>query len=129
MRADWSNTLDYTHMHWAFASVGEDLSVYVNDTHNQWDGLLGLKDVKKIVSFRGWGCSTEQSTYNILCRAMEPEHRDLFVKNLVAFAEESGVDGIDMDWEYPGVSIPYLFFFGDHLNAKRPLISLVSRAV
>lgn len=111
MRAKWSNTLDYTHIHWAFASVGEDLSVYVNDTHHQWDGFTGLKDVKKIVAFGGWGFSTEPSTYDILRRAMEPEHRDLFVKNLVAFAEKTGVDGIDMDWEYPGVSIPWLFFF------------------
>lgn len=115
LRAEWSNTLDYTHMHWAFASVGEDLSVYVNDTHKQWDGFMGLKDVKKIVSFGGWGFSTEQSTYDILRRAMDPERRDLFVKNLVAFAEETGVDGLDVDWEYPGVSIPYLFLFRDYL--------------
>jgi hypothetical protein len=106
MRAEWSNTLDYTHMHWAFASVGEDMSIYVIDTHNQWDGFMGLKDVKKIVSFGGWGFSTEQATYDVLRKAMDPEHRDLFVKNLVAFAEETGIDGIDMDWEYPGVSIP-----------------------
>ncbi|KAL4945179.1 hypothetical protein BDV06DRAFT_219568 [Aspergillus oleicola] len=82
MRAEWSNTLDYTHMHWAFASIGEDLSIYVNDTHNQWEGFM--------------------STYDILRKAMDPDHRDTFVKNLVAFAKETGIDGIDMDWEYPG---------------------------
>ena len=107
MRGEWSNTLKYTHMHWAFASVGEDLSIYVNDTHNQWKGFKGLKDVKKIVSFGGWGFSTEQSTYDILRKAMDPDHRDRFVKNLVAFAKDTGVDGIDIDWEYPGVSIPH----------------------
>jgi GH18 family chitinase len=104
MRAEWSNTLDYTHMHWAFASVGEDLSIYVNDTHNQREGFMGLKNVKKIVSFGGWGFSTEQSTYDILRKAMDPDHRNTFVKNLVTFATETGIDGIDMDWEYPGVS-------------------------
>lgn len=103
MRAEWSNTLNYTHIHWAFGGIGEDLSVYINNTDEQWRGFKGLDNVKKIVSFGRWGFSTETSTYDIPRRAMEPKNRDTFVKNMVAFAQAAGVDGIDIDWEYPGV--------------------------
>lgn len=105
MSAKSSNTLGYTHMHWAFGSIGEDLSIHVNDSHGQWEGFMQLKDTKRIVSFGGWGFSTEVATYNILRKAMEPDHRDKFVSNLVSFAKEKGIDGIDIDWEYPGVCI------------------------
>ncbi|OTB00924.1 glycoside hydrolase family 18 protein [Hypoxylon sp. CI-4A] len=101
MRAAWSNTLEYTHMHWAFGNIGEDFSVYVNDSYNQWDGFMSLDGVKKIVSFGGWGFSTDVGTYDILRQAMAEENRDKFVSNLVAFADETGIDGIDFDWEYP----------------------------
>ena len=114
MRAAWSNTLDYTHMHWAFASVGEDLSVYVEDSHSQWDGFMSLNEVKRIVSFGGWGFSTNSTTYEILRSAMGPDNRDVFVANIVAFVERTGVDGVDIDWEYPGVRyfppLPLSFF-------------------
>jgi hypothetical protein len=117
MRAEWSNTLNYTHMHWAFEDISEDLSIYVNDTHRQWDGFMKLKNVKKIVSFGGWGSSTEGGTYGIFRKAMEPKFRTDFVSNIVAFAEETGADGIDIDWEYPGVSSVYLtpFPFADRM--------------
>lgn len=103
MRAEWSNTLDYTHMHWAFGSIREDLSVYMNDSYSQWKDFMELKDVKRIVSFGGYGFSTELSTWNILRKAMEPENRKQFIKNLLSFADETGIDGIDLDWAYPGV--------------------------
>lgn len=105
MRAGWSNTLEYTHMHWAFGTVDKDMSVYVNDSYSQWAGFMELEDVKKIVSFGGWGVSTGADTYNILRDAMHPDNRDLFISNMVAFAEETGIDGLDIDWEYPGVRI------------------------
>lgn len=103
MPAASSNTLGYTHMHWAFGSIDEDLSIHVNDPHDQWDGFMQLKDTKKIVSFGGWGFSTDVSTYDILRKAMNPDNRDKFVSNLVSFAKDKGIDGIDIDWEYPGV--------------------------
>lgn len=105
MRAAWSNTLDYTHMHWAFGTVGADASVYVDDTYSQWDGFMSL-DVKRIISFGGWGFSTSADTYDLIRQAMSDDNRDTFVANLVAFVDETGVDGIDFDWEYPGVSFP-----------------------
>ncbi|KAL6805035.1 glycoside hydrolase superfamily [Trichoderma sp. SZMC 28013] len=102
MRSEMSNTQKYTHMHWAFGDVKSDMSVSVNDTYGQWDGFMGLKDVKKIVSFGGWGFSTGVASYEVLRKAMSPESRDRFISDNVSFAKEANVDGIDLDWEYPG---------------------------
>lgn len=104
MRSEWSNTQKYTHIHWTFGDVKSDMSVYINDTYRQWDGFMGLKNVKKIISFGGWGFSTGTSSYEVLRKAMSPESRDRFVSNIVSFVKDTGVDGIDFDWEYPGVS-------------------------
>ncbi|UKZ76900.1 hypothetical protein TrVFT333_004615 [Trichoderma virens FT-333] len=102
MRSEMSNTQKYTHMHWAFGDVKSDMSVSINDTYGQWYGFMGLKDVKKIVSFGGWGFSTGVESYEVLRKAMSPESRDRFISNVVSFAKEANVDGIDFDWEYPG---------------------------
>ncbi|KAL7940211.1 glycoside hydrolase family 18 protein [Trichoderma barbatum] len=102
MRSETSNTQRYTHMHWAFGDVKSDMSVSINDTYHQWDGFMRLKDVKKIVSFGGWGFSTGMASYEVLRNAMSPGSRDRFISNVVSFAKETGVDGIDFDWEYPG---------------------------
>ncbi|UKZ51070.1 hypothetical protein TrVGV298_004825 [Trichoderma virens] len=102
MRSEMSNTQKYTHMHWAFGDVKSDMSVSINDTYGQWYGFMGLKDVKKIVSFGGWGISTGVESYEVLRKAMSPESRDRFISNVVSFAKEANVDGIDFDWEYPG---------------------------
>ncbi|PTB66103.1 glycoside hydrolase family 18 protein [Trichoderma citrinoviride] len=102
MESKLANTDKYTHMHWAFGDIKSDFSVYINDTHHQWDGFMGLKNVKKIVSFGGWGFSTGVASYDVLRKAMTPENRERFVSNLVAFAKKMGIDGIDIDWEYPG---------------------------
>ncbi|KAL7930240.1 glycoside hydrolase family 18 protein [Trichoderma chlorosporum] len=104
MRAEMSNTQNYTHMHWAFGEVKSDMSVFINDTYGQWDGFIGLKNVKKIVSFGGWGFSTGVASYEVLRKAMSSEGRDRFVSNVVSFAKEVNVDGIDFDWEYPGAT-------------------------
>ncbi|KAF3003978.1 hypothetical protein E8E14_006528 [Neopestalotiopsis sp. 37M] len=102
MRAGWSNTDSYTHMHWAFGTVNADLSIMVNDSYNQWDAFMSLKNTKKVVSFGGWGFSTEVATYDIIRKGMSDENRAQFVANIVQFAESTGIDGIDFDWEYPG---------------------------
>ncbi|KAL6691579.1 glycoside hydrolase superfamily [Trichoderma pleuroticola] len=102
MRSEMSNTQQYTHMHWAFGDVKSDMSVSVNNSYGQWDGFMRLKGIKKIVSFGGWGFSTGVASYEVLRKAMFPENQDRFISNIVSFAKEANVDGIDLDWEYPG---------------------------
>lgn len=105
LRAQNANTDgSYTIIHWAFAEVNTDWSVKIVDKHNQWADFKKLTKVKKIISFGGWGYSTEPATYDILRQAMAPANRDTFANKVAAFISTEGLDGVDFDWEYPGVS-------------------------
>ncbi|KAL1603425.1 hypothetical protein SLS60_005012 [Paraconiothyrium brasiliense] len=95
----------YTHIHFAFANITQGTFVpeITDDTvKEQFEIFKQLKDVKKIISFGGWDFSTMPGTYSILRQAAQPANRALFAKNVVAFVEEHGLDGVDIDWEYPG---------------------------
>ncbi|KAK2616535.1 hypothetical protein QQS21_000578 [Conoideocrella luteorostrata] len=95
----------YTHIHWGFASIDPNTWMpVVNNTKNQWSSFKELTGVKKILSFGGWAYSTEPATYNII-RSAIIDNRNTFAANLAKFAKDEGFDGIDIDWEYPGVSI------------------------
>ncbi|KAH8892724.1 glycoside hydrolase, partial [Thozetella sp. PMI_491] len=106
MRAVNANTDgSYTHIHWAFMSI--DTATWtpvINNTGELWDEFKALKDVKRVVSFGGWGYSTEIATYDILREAMSPANRVTFSNNLVKFMNDEGLDGVDFDWEYPGAT-------------------------
>lgn len=99
-----ANTDDtYTHIHWAFADI--DPSTWkpvINDTFKQWADFKALPNVKKIVAFGGWAYSTEAPYAYILRRAIL-ENGNTFAKNIAQFVRDEGLDGADMDWEYPGV--------------------------
>lgn len=105
LRAGDISVIEYTHVHWAFATITDDFDVTINDTYNQWQGFLNLKGVHRVISFGGWGFSTSPSTYDRLRQAMDPANVDTFVTNIYNFIEKNGLDGIDIDWEYPGVSL------------------------
>ncbi|OKL59809.1 hypothetical protein UA08_04952 [Talaromyces atroroseus] len=102
MRVSDLQDSSYTHIHWAFAGVNDDFSVNVTDDGNQFQDFLKLSGVKRVVSFGGWGYSTDPSTYATLRNAMTDANRDTFVDNIKLFATVNNLDGIDIDWEYPG---------------------------
>lgn len=97
---------NYTHLHFAFANVTSDFKPEITDesVQEQFEIFKGMSDIKKIISFGGWDFSTAPGTYSILREAALPAHRDTFAKNVVAFVNEHNLDGVDIDWEYPGVS-------------------------
>ncbi|RFU75800.1 glycoside hydrolase family 18 [Trichoderma arundinaceum] len=97
--ADLGST-DYTHAHWGFASVDSSFNIVINDTFNQLPDFLSLPQ-KKIVSFGGWGFSTDPTTFEILRNAMNPDNVNTFVDYIAAYIQNDW-DGIDIDWEYPG---------------------------
>lgn len=74
----------------------------MTDPDKQWDDFKKL-NLKRIVSFGGGAYSTEPATYNIIRRAIV-DNREAFARNLAQFAKDEGIDGIDIDWDYPGVS-------------------------
>ena len=56
----------------------------------------------------GWGFSTDPATYDVLRKAMTPSNVDGFANSIVAFVEQKGVDGIDIDWVSRAVTKPTL---------------------
>jgi GH18 family chitinase len=92
----------YTIIHWSFVDIDPNTwKPVLNDPHKQWSGFKSLKNIKRVVSFGGWAYSTEPATYNIIRQAII-NNRETFATNLAKFADDEGIDGIDIDWEYPG---------------------------
>ncbi len=61
-----------------------------------------LTGVKKIMSFGGWSFSTEADTFPIFREGVTAAQRLAFANNVVQFAIDNNLDGLDFDWEYPG---------------------------
>jgi len=62
--------------------------------------------LKVMIACGGWGGSGGFSEM-----ASTPENREKFVKSAIRFIEEYKLDGLDIDWEYPGMlgnNNPYL---------------------
>ncbi|KAF2138204.1 glycoside hydrolase family 18 protein [Aplosporella prunicola CBS 121167] len=103
VRSIWELDSTYTHIHWAFGIVYQNLSVGVNDTYNQFADFVALgSGTKRIISFGGWGVSTSPDTYNLLRQAVSPKYRETFTDSVVRLVNKYMLDGVDFDWEYPG---------------------------
>ena len=109
MWVDQIDTSQYTHIHFAFANVTRgDYRVEITDPRvlEQFEIFKSMTGVKRIISFGGWDFSTAPGTFFILREAASPANREKFKNNIVAFLNEHNLDGVDLDWEYPGVSVP-----------------------
>lgn len=98
---------DYTHIHWAFANINSNFKLDIIDPHEQWEDFLALDGVKRIVSFGGWGVTISTVFYEVLRKALDPSNVDRFIANILEFVEQHNLDGVEFDWEYPGVSFHY----------------------
>lgn len=92
-----------THIICSFLRVrGDTLGFADSNQENAVRQIVALKkefpQLKVMVSIGGWGgcafCSGLFST---------AEHRDQFAKLAVQFFRETGIDGLDLDWEYPAI--------------------------
>jgi GH18 family chitinase len=111
MNVNEIDTTQYTHIHFAFPNVTRgDYRVEITDpiVQKQFELFKGMSGVKKIVSLGGWAFSTEPGTFSILREAAQPANREKFKNNLISFMNDNNLDGIDLDWEYPGVSSAYI---------------------
>jgi GH18 family chitinase len=96
----------YTILHWAFMSINpKDFTVVIVDEFKQWEGFKSLLGVKRVISFGGWAFSNDMPTYDILRQAVSPANRKTFAANVANFLKDHKLDGVDFDWEHPGVSV------------------------
>ncbi|VBB80335.1 Putative Glycoside Hydrolase Family 18 [Podospora comata] len=105
MDASQIDTDTYTHIHFAFPNVTRgDFRIEITDplVKEQFEAFKQLQGVKKIVSLGGWDFSALPGTFDILREAAQPRNRDVFKRNIISFINEHNLDGIDLDWEYPG---------------------------
>ncbi|RFU78376.1 glycosyl hydrolase family 18 [Trichoderma arundinaceum] len=102
MDVDQIDTSKYTHIHFAFANVTTSFNVDIGSAKAQFDRFKTMTGIKKIISFGGWDFSTKPGTFNILREAVKSANRATFQKNVIAFVNDNKLDGVDLDWEYPG---------------------------
>jgi chitinase len=93
-----------THINYAFVDVQDSMAVLTNiatDTIN-FRSLNGLKalnpDLKLIISIGGWSWSE-----NFSDAVLTESSRKKFSQTSVAIVERYDLDGVDIDWEYPGL--------------------------
>ncbi|KAG8630143.1 hypothetical protein KVT40_001762 [Elsinoe batatas] len=93
----------YTHVHYSFAALTrDDFRVDTSLVNSQLRALIDLRGIKRIITLGGWTFSTAPDTYMIFRDMVRPENRDTAVSNIAAFVLNNDLDGVDIDWEYPG---------------------------
>jgi chitinase len=92
-----------THINYAFVDVQDSMARLTNiatDTVN-FRILNKLKeinpDLKILISIGGWSWSG-----NFSDAVLTPDSRSKFAKTSVEIVEDYDLDGVDIDWEYPG---------------------------
>lgn len=91
-----------THINYAFAKVrGDDKVVFEDDDApanlRRLNELRKLNpDLKIILAIGGWGAEWFSDA------ALTPESRCRFTSSAIELMRAHGLDGLDIDWEYPG---------------------------
>lgn len=99
---DEINVRRLTRINYAFANIknGEIVEGFPHDAEN-FAVLNALKRnspaLKILISVGGWTWSGGFSD-----AALTPHSRDRFISSAVRFIERHKLDGVDIDWEYPG---------------------------
>ena len=88
-----------THLNYAFALIKNDFETLDIKQENRLKLMVSLKKqnpkLKVLLSVGGWGAG------NFSEMAADEGHRKAFAKNCLNAVTKFGLDGIDIDWEYP----------------------------
>jgi chitinase len=93
-----------TRVNYAFANIkdGRMVTGFASDAEN-FAFLTGLRKQNPgftvLVSVGGWLWST-----NFSAVSLNAESRKTFIQSVMEFLERYGLDGLDIDWEYPGMA-------------------------
>ncbi|HEX8813686.1 MAG TPA: glycosyl hydrolase family 18 protein, partial [Terracidiphilus sp.] len=97
------NARALTRINYAFANIenGRMVTGFKNDAEN-FAALASLRkenpELKVLVSVGGWGWSGGFSDM-----ALTSESRKIFIDSVMDFLKRYDLDGLDIDWEYPGM--------------------------
>jgi GH18 family chitinase len=102
------DSTQFSHVHFAFGVLNPDYSVSTGDASStyEFNAFLRLTNVKRMLSFGGWPFSTDASTYSIFRNGVTAANRMTMATNIANFINQNNLDGVDIDWEYPGVGAP-----------------------
>lgn len=99
---DYEKANRITHINYAFANIKDGKVVLGNE--NDAETLEKLNDLKKVnpklkilISVGGWSWSK-----NFSDAVLTEDSREIFANSAIAFMQKHQLDGIDLDWEYPG---------------------------
>ena len=92
-----------THINYAFGHVNDSFDGVRIDNPERLKMIVGLKQqnpkLKVLLSIGGWGSGRFSEM------AASKENRQKFANDCLRVVEEFGLDGIDIDWEYPTQSM------------------------
>ena len=99
----WESTLPdpklLTHINYAFALIENDFETLKIEKESRLKLMAALKkqnpNLKVLLSVGGWEAG------NFSEMAADEKHRKAFAKNCLNAVTKYGLDGIDIDWEYP----------------------------
>ncbi|RHZ62529.1 hypothetical protein CDV55_107218 [Aspergillus turcosus] len=98
------DTSQYTHLHFSFGTLTDSWDVKTGDELStyQFSEFKKISGVKRILSFSGWDFSTMPETYQIFRNGVKPANRLTMATKIANFIKENNLNGVDIDWEYPG---------------------------
>jgi len=99
------NTFDpgkLTHLIYTFAHI-VDNKIYLSESdRNYLARFVSMKEkapeLKVLISIGGWTGNTKEF-YRM---AEKAESRKIFINSVIEFIDQTKIDGIDLDWEFPG---------------------------
>jgi GH18 family chitinase len=95
----------YTHIYFAFGVLSSSYVVQVPDVTAVYEFNLfkQIQGAQRILSIGGWAFSTDPSTYMIFREGVTSANRETMATNIANFINDNDLDGVNIDWEYPGV--------------------------
>ncbi|KAF9048363.1 glycoside hydrolase [Hymenopellis radicata] len=102
---DWSG---FTGAHFAFATISQGLEIQLDDADVPLlQQLAGQKanfpGLKVIIAVGGWAFSEDDPTRDLFSVMISTSStRATFISSVKSFLTQFGLDGIDIDFEYPG---------------------------
>lgn len=101
-----------THINYAFAELyvsgGKYLTFKVKGSESRFNSVVALKNqnpnLKILLSFSNSISNSDNTPgggFSVL--SASKENREAFAKDCLEFCKKHGIDGIDIDWEFPGL--------------------------